>query len=160
MTDSERKNGFADLEEYLERIVLRPAPPGLRDRVLRAAGSRRRTRVLSGAAQWQLAGCAVVLAVIVFGDAAVSRRQVERFGALLDGKGRNGGAVVAEEQRRLFLEEIALGGDAEDDLVLEKRLAFRDERREEASAKEKTFYIYRDIWEEDQASYDIAKNPK
>ena len=155
------KNEFADVEEYFKRIVLKPAPPGLRDRVLRSAGSKRRKKqVLSPAVRWQFTGCAVVLAFFLFGDAAVSRKQAETFGTFLDGKGRNGGAVVVDEQRRLLLEEIAVGGDAEDSRVLEMRLVFRGERRDEGGVETRRFTQDFNIWEEDQASYDVEKNPK
>jgi|GEM_PF-948059 len=75
-----------DVEERLKEIQVKPAPPGLRRRVLDAAakhkeGSAWTTPLL----RWCLAACAAVILVVFLADGFISRSQTHRLEALLDG---------------------------------------------------------------------------
>jgi hypothetical protein len=73
-----------DIEKYLRSFVLRPAPRGLRKRVLDAAAERKITSpALTPFLRTCFAGCAAVLIIIFAADALISRSERARFEAFL-----------------------------------------------------------------------------
>jgi hypothetical protein len=92
---------YDDIEKRLKSIILKPAPPGLRDRILDTASKRQE------AVAWTtpllrkcLAGCAVLLALVFFTDLFLSRAQQNRLRALIDGS-RQVQSPVDDESRWL-----------------------------------------------------------
>jgi hypothetical protein len=73
-------------EQILKSIVLPPAPPGLRERVLRAAREERQARAwTTPRLRVVLAVCAGLMICALGGDAIASRRQTLQIRALLGG---------------------------------------------------------------------------
>jgi hypothetical protein len=95
-----------DIEGLLRSVRLKPAPPGLRERVLKASGRAREE------AAWTtprlrrcLAGCAVVLAAVLISDAALNRGQQHRLQSFL---GRNAGlASDSEREQQTTLNDLS-----------------------------------------------------
>ncbi len=78
-----------DIERRLRSMALRPARPGLREKVLAAAAKRKQeTAWTTPRLRWCLAGCAAVLAVVFIADAGLGRKQQTRLQALMDGSPR------------------------------------------------------------------------
>jgi hypothetical protein len=81
-----RNGEYEDFEKKLKAVALRPAPPGLREKVLGAARGRQDEAAwTTPLLRWCLAGCTVVIAVIFIMDAGFSRRQQECLQAVFNG---------------------------------------------------------------------------
>jgi hypothetical protein len=79
-------NGDRDVEEMLRSAELKPAPLGLKEKVLKAAAESAEAKAwTTPMLRWCLAGCAVALSVIFVADGLVSRTQRDRLQALFDG---------------------------------------------------------------------------
>jgi hypothetical protein len=121
------------VEHRLKRLDIKPLPPGLRERILEAAATRRReTAWTTPGLRWALAACAAVLAVIFLMDAALGRRQQARLQVLLDGSQRI--QSQAADETRLLAE--ALGEPVGRELVAQNgraadRIRVEQVRREE-----------------------------
>lgn len=82
-------NGDRNVEEMLRSAELKPAPPGLREKVLKAAANHKEEAAwTTPLLRWCLAGCVVALSVIFVADGLVTRTQQNRLQAVLDGFGR------------------------------------------------------------------------
>jgi len=81
------KNGENyDIKERLRDVKLRPAPPGLRKRILAAARQRQEALAWTTPPLRKcLVGCAALLAAVFIADASASRTQNARIQAILDG---------------------------------------------------------------------------
>ncbi len=80
------REGNGDIEKRLRSLTLKPAPPGLREKVLQAAAKNKGEAAwTTPLLRWSLAGCAAVLALVFIADAALSRNQQSRLHALMDG---------------------------------------------------------------------------
>ena len=75
-----------DLERDLERLVPKPAPPGLRERVLFAALEARGEAALTPRMKIAAMACAALLAVVLGFGHLLGRREAARLAALLDGR--------------------------------------------------------------------------
>ncbi|HYA48975.1 MAG TPA: hypothetical protein VEG35_04680 [Burkholderiales bacterium] len=98
-----RSNGDRNIEELLGSAKLKPVPPGLREKVLRAAAGHKEARAwTTPLLRWGFVGCAAVLLAIFLADGVVSRDQRSRLQALFAGAGpeRN----QADEASRLLVE--------------------------------------------------------
>jgi len=71
-----------DIEKYLRSFTLRPAPRGLRSRILTAAAKEKASPALTPFFRKCFAGCAAALIVIFAADALVSRLESRRIEAL------------------------------------------------------------------------------
>jgi hypothetical protein len=115
------KNGQEhDIEKQLKSVRLRPAPPGLREKVLGAAQERKEaTAWTTPLLRRCLAGCAALLAVVFIADDAATRKQNVRFQAILDGA-----HFTQSDQAKQWNEELEELRDAlgPNDLAREKRL--------------------------------------
>ena len=98
-----------DIEQSLGRLVPKPAPSGLRERVLDSALESRRNAALTPRMRAVAAVCFVLTSLVLIGDAVVSKRQSGRITALLGGPGVSKPAV--DEARLLWAE---LGSDLGD----------------------------------------------
>jgi hypothetical protein len=79
-------NGDRNVEEMLRSAELKPAPPGLREKVLQAAAKHKEEAAwTTPLLRWCLAGCAVALSVIFVADGLVARTQRDRLQAFFDG---------------------------------------------------------------------------
>jgi hypothetical protein len=77
-----------ELEKLLGRFSRKPAPPGLREKVLRAAEREASARrVLTPAWRWALASSLVLMAVIMLSDWRLSSGEQNRLSALTIGPG-------------------------------------------------------------------------
>lgn len=75
-----------EIDKELGRLVPKPMPPGLRERVLRPALQARRKAALSPGMKWAAAvGLAVIAAVLMI-DPVVGGWESARLAALLDGR--------------------------------------------------------------------------
>lgn len=78
-----------DIERRLRSLALRPARPGLREKVLEAAAKHKKEAAwTTPRLRWCLAGCMAVLAVVFVIDAGLGRKQQSRLQALMDGSPR------------------------------------------------------------------------
>ncbi|HOW86538.1 MAG TPA: hypothetical protein P5119_11810 [Candidatus Aminicenantes bacterium] len=78
--------GSPDIEREMARLAARPAPRGLRDRVLGRAGEARKGAVLAPWARALAVACAVAVAAALLIEPFAGRREAVRLAALLDGR--------------------------------------------------------------------------
>lgn len=79
-------NGDRNIEEMLRSAELKPASPGLREKVLQAAARHKEDAAwTTPLLRWCLACCAIALSVIFVADGLVARTQRNRLQALFDG---------------------------------------------------------------------------
>lgn len=105
-----------EVERFLRSIVPRPAPPGLREKVLvRARGERQARAWTTPLLRACLAACGALLVLALVTDAFLSRQQTRRIQALLDGTGtsqidfgREGADLAAELGGFLDPKQLAL----------------------------------------------------
>jgi len=141
-----------EIEGWLKSLTPKPAPPGLREKVLRAAAERKEeTAWTTPLLRWGLAGCAVVLMVIFITDATLGRRQQARLQALLDGSQRI--QSEAADESRLLAE--ALGEPAGRELVAQNGRASADRIRVGQVRREE---VLKALLEEDFDGSESKKN--
>jgi hypothetical protein len=74
-----------DIEKLLKRFSQKPAPPGLKDKVLRAAEQAAASRqALTRGWRWALASSCVLLACFILADWRVSAAEQDRLSSLLN----------------------------------------------------------------------------
>jgi hypothetical protein len=89
-------NDVRKTEEFLERFQRKPAPPGLRAKLLERAGQRRRDSRLLGPAGWGVLGASLVLLTLAWTcDGLLSKPLDRRVSSAL---GRSGSERNPEEQ--------------------------------------------------------------
>jgi hypothetical protein len=82
MTDKEN----VDIERSLARLVPKPVPDGMRQRILSSAREAGGSRALTRGWLVTAVVCAAVLAAILTADRLIARRESARWAALLDGR--------------------------------------------------------------------------
>jgi hypothetical protein len=141
-----------DVEGLLRSARLKPAPPGLREKVLEAAAKHKEeTAWTTPRLRWCLAGCTVVLAVIFIMDAGLSRRQQNRLQAFLDGS-RLTQNQAGDESR--VLAEV-LGADVNRKLLARNDLSVAQQIKAEQLRRED---ILKELLEEDFDGSESEKN--
>ena len=105
-----------DIEESLKRIVPKPAPPGLRQRVLASALESRKDAALTPRMRIAAIVCSILIVAILGADSLLGRHESAQIAALLDG--RPSVRAVAEDASDLA--EVMGGQCADEDAV--KRL--------------------------------------
>jgi hypothetical protein len=86
-----------DVEELLERFSPRPAPPGLKERTIQAAGQKiRESRLLTPGWTWVFAADLVLLAFFTLADWRISAVEQNLLSALLNLSGEK--ALSPEKQ--------------------------------------------------------------
>lgn len=123
-------NDLDDIEKSLARLVPKPGPHGLRQRIIGHALKARKKAVVTPRMRALAAICLVLTSIVMVGDAVVSKWQSGRIAALL------GGPVVSkpagDEARLLWVE---LGADLGDfdkfrrEGIALSRLRSRDDSR-------------------------------
>jgi hypothetical protein len=98
-----------DIERSLGQLVPKPAPSGLRERVLDSALESRRNAPFTLRMRAVAGVCFVLTSLAMIGDAVISKRQSGRIAALLGGPGVS--KPAGEEARLLWAE---LGSDLGD----------------------------------------------
>ena len=76
----------SEIETKLAGLAARPAPPGMRDRVLGAARAVRAKDAISPRAWLAAAACALLIVAALGADGVLARRQAAEIAALLDGR--------------------------------------------------------------------------
>jgi len=84
-----------DIERDLRRLVPRPAPPGLGERVLDSALGARKNTALTSRMRIVAVVCMVLIVALLGLDPLIGRHESARLAALLDGR-PSGGAQGAE----------------------------------------------------------------
>ena len=92
---NEIARGQADTEGELRRLVPKPAPPGLRQKVLSTALEARRNAVLTPGMRALAVACSIVIVAALAIEPLVGRHEAARMTALLDG--RPSARTVGEE---------------------------------------------------------------
>ena len=95
-----------DIEESLKRIVPKPAPPGLRQRVLASALESRKDAALTPRMRIAAIVCSILIVAVLGADSLLGRHESAQIAALLDDPGVL--AQVEEDVRLLWAE---VGGD-------------------------------------------------
>jgi len=113
-----------DVEKLLESVAPEPAPSGLKGRVLQAVQEHRTgSAVLSPLLRLCLAGCTVILVIVIAADSALERRENTGLTALL------GPQVKPKEQSiDLALFGDIFGGSPSAAGILELRIPLAGER--------------------------------
>lgn len=149
MNDGEERK----LERTLESLALKPALPGLRERVLDAARKEREERAwTTPLLRACLAGCAVILIVIFALDGVASSNQARRLQALLDGNRMTG--VAADTEWASLVKDLS-GVLSPAELAREKRLLARQGRTYHGY----DFTLIKDFLKEDHDGSEIPKDP-
>jgi hypothetical protein len=141
-----------DVEGLLRSTRLKPARPGLREKVLDAAAKHKEeTAWTTPLLRWCLAGCAVVLAVIFVMDAGLSRRQQERLRSVFNGY-RGSQSNFAKEGQALIKDLNDFFGSKQPPL---ERWALAHQR--EANGNRRSAFIG-EFFREDHNGSEIAKD--
>jgi len=91
-----------DIESLLKAIRLRPAPAGLRDKVLRAASQSRTQNSVMTPLLWRwVSCCALVLAVVLALDASLAGKQAKHLQSYL------GGSQLSRDAQDMSWSELA-----------------------------------------------------
>jgi hypothetical protein len=98
-----------DIERSLGQLVPKPAPPGLRERVLDSAIEVRKNAAMTPRMRTVAVVCSILIVAVLGVDPLISRHEAARMAALLDGPGVS--APIEEEVRLLWAE---VGGDLGD----------------------------------------------
>lgn len=147
------KNGQEhDIEKQLRSVRLRPAPPGLREKILGTAQKRKEAMAWMTPVLWKcLAGCAVLLAVIFIADALLSRNQSHRLQAVLKEP-----AIMQHHQSE---EGLVLAEDLEavvgPKILATKKMANAPRTHAEQAQRER---ILRELLKEDFVDSETTKN--
>jgi hypothetical protein len=96
---NEIARGPADTEGELRRLVPKPAPPGLRQKVLSTALEARRNAVLTPGMRKLAVACSIVIVAVLAIEPLVGRYEAARMAALLDG--RSSARTAGEEAPEL-----------------------------------------------------------
>jgi hypothetical protein len=147
-----KKDEAKGIEVRLREIRLKPAPPGLRRKVLDAAAKHKEESAwTTPLLRWCLAGCVAVLLVVFLADGLVSRSQTGRLQALLDGSRQarsrtdEGSRVLAE----VLGEPVRPGLLVQSEMAAEKQAKVEQTRRKE---------ILRELLREDFDGNESKKN--
>jgi len=97
-----------DIDKSLARLIPKPAPSGLRQRVITSVREAREKVVVMPGMRAVVAVCVVVLVAVLAGDALISEHESARFSALLDGRSS---ARTAEDESLFFAEILGITGD-------------------------------------------------
>jgi hypothetical protein len=145
-------NGDRNVEEMLRSAELKPAPPGLRERVLEAAVKHKEEAGwMTPLLRWCLAGCAVALSVIFIADGLVARTQRDRLQALFDGSpsARNPVDDASRMLAEVYGQSLTGKMLAQNELVLAQKLKASELRRED---------MIRELLKEDFDGSESTKN--
>jgi hypothetical protein len=108
MTEDKRE----DIERSLARLVPKPVPNGISQRVLNPAYEAGKKRILTRGWLIAAAVCAALLAAVFIADAFIARHESVRLAALLD---QRSPARSIEDPTFTFMEILGIGAD--DDLA-------------------------------------------
>ena len=110
MTRMEKNVRFDEdgaLEKTLAELVPRPAPPGLKGRIL-ASADEVKERVVMTPRMWSVAAaCLVLIAAVLVGDAIISRSQMDEIFALV---GRPSAPAPPAQDLSSVLAELGAAG--------------------------------------------------
>jgi hypothetical protein len=109
-----------DIEKGLRSLKLKPAPPGLREKIVATAQKRKEDESwTTPLLQWCLAVCAAVLLAVFVVDGLVTRSQARHLQAMLDGsrpamsRGDDGTPVLAEVLGEPAVEKLIARSEAD-----------------------------------------------
>ena len=127
---NEIARGPADTEGELRRLIPKPAPPGLRQKVLSTALEARRNAVLTPGMRKLAGACSIVIVAVLAIEPLVGRHEAARMTALLDGRSS---ARTAGEEAYDLAELLGVQGREADSMARLQIMAASASREDRVS---------------------------